>query len=76
MNELQWDDGVTAGNIMRNDLGILKNFMHQYPGAGIFFLVDDVPPGQALVQVRSFNSGTFFSHNSFNTMMFSFFKKP
>jgi hypothetical protein len=35
--------------------------MHQYPGAAVFFLIDEIPPGIALVNVRSFGSGTFWA---------------
>ena len=74
MKGLQWD-GVTACNIARNDLEILKNFMQQYSGAGVFFLVDDIPPGRPLVQVRPFSS-VYFCARIHSLNMFSFFRMP
>jgi len=35
--------------------------MHQYPSAAVFFLIDEIPPGIALVNVRYFSSGTFWA---------------
>jgi hypothetical protein len=61
--ELRWE-GV-AGDILKSQSKVIKEFMHKYPGAAVFFLVYDVPAGIALVQVRPFSSGIFRAQ-SFN----------
>jgi hypothetical protein len=50
MEELWWHEEVAAQNM--NHRSGVKHFMCQNPGAAVFLLLDDVPPGRGLVEVR------------------------
>jgi hypothetical protein len=67
--QLQWDS-IAPGANWQSKHEVVKNFMSQYSGAAIFFLIDKIPTGVALAKVRLFSSGTFHTLYSINIFQF------